>query len=52
MFLREIKSVVVTSFGGPTVLRVLLKKLPPLEKGQVLIKIKAVGVNPADTYGR
>ena len=46
------KAIVVREFGGPEVMRVeSIADLVP-GTGQVLVKIHAAGVNPADTYQR
>jgi NADPH2:quinone reductase len=46
------KAIKVYTFGGPEVMR--LEEIPPLEVGpeEILIRIKAAGVNPVDTYIR
>ena len=46
------KAIRVKEFGGPEVLR--LEEVPSLQPGpgQVVVDIKAAGVNPADTYIR
>ena len=46
------KAIRVHEFGGPEVLR--LEELPDLHPGadQVLVRVRAVGVNPVDTYIR
>jgi NADPH2:quinone reductase len=46
------KAIRVHQFGGPEVLK--LEELPPLQPGpgQVLVSVKAVGVNPVETYIR
>jgi NADPH2:quinone reductase len=46
------KAIVVHQFGGPEVLK--LEDVPKLSPGpgQVLIQVKAAGVNPVDTYIR
>lgn len=46
------KAVVVREFGGPEVLRVEEAALPSPGPGQVLVRVLAAGVNPADTYTR
>eukprot|EP00405_Crypthecodinium_cohnii_P018639 CAMPEP_0206469852 /NCGR_PEP_ID=MMETSP0324_2-20121206/30549_1 /ASSEMBLY_ACC=CAM_ASM_000836 /TAXON_ID=2866 /ORGANISM="Crypthecodinium cohnii, Strain Seligo" /LENGTH=383 /DNA_ID=CAMNT_0053943735 /DNA_START=49 /DNA_END=1200 /DNA_ORIENTATION=+ len=45
-------AVVVHEFGAPEVMKVEQKALPTLGPGQVLVNIKAAGVNPSDTYIR
>jgi len=44
------KAMVARQFGGPEVLR--LEEVPDLKpgKGQVLIRLKAAGINPVDAY--
>jgi len=44
------KAIRVSDFGGPEVLRVQEVPDPKPERGQVLVRVKAVGVNPVDTY--
>jgi NADPH2:quinone reductase len=46
------KAIRVDEFGGPEVLR--LRDVPDLqpESGQVLVRVRAVGVNPVETYFR
>lgn len=46
------KAIVVTEFGGPEVLR--LEELPDLAPGpgEVLVRLRAAGVNPVETYIR
>src|SRR5438874_2185750 len=46
------KAIRVHQFGGPEVLK--LEEIPALkpEHGQVLVRVRAVGVNPYDTYMR
>jgi NADPH2:quinone reductase len=47
-----VKAIRVRQFGGPEVLQ--LEQIPDLHPGykQVLVRVKAVGVNPTDTYTR
>jgi NADPH2:quinone reductase len=46
------RAIVVRQFGGPEVLK--LEEVPALKPaaGQVLVRVHAGGVNPADTYAR
>jgi NADPH:quinone reductase len=46
------KAIQVKQFGGPEVLQLADIPAPTAGPGQLLIKIKAAGVNPADTYMR
>ena len=46
------KAIVMREFGGPEVLKIEERPVPAPGEGQVLVRIKAVGVNPADTYAR
>ncbi len=46
------KAIRVHEFGGPEVLRLQEVSDPKAGPGQVLITIKAVGINPLDTYIR
>ena len=46
------KAIVVRAFGGPEVLRVEEVPAPVAGDGQVLVAIKAIGVNPVDAYIR
>ena len=46
------KAVRVHGFGGPEVLNLEDVPDPQPAAGQVLVRVKAVGVNPADTYVR
>lgn len=46
------KAIRVHQFGGPEVLK--FEEVPDLRpgRGEVLVRIKAIGVNPVDTYRR
>lgn len=46
------KAIVVREFGDPDVMQVQEIPTPQPGPGQVLVRIKAAGVNPADTYMR
>lgn len=46
------KAIVVKEFGGPEVLKITEVPLPKAGPGQVVVRVKAAGVNPADTYAR
>lgn len=46
------KAIVVHEFGGPEVLKLEDIPVPKPGPGQVLVRIHAAGVNPADTYVR
>jgi NADPH2:quinone reductase len=49
---RPMKAIRVHEFGGPEVLRLEDVPTPRPAAGQVLVRIKAIGVNPYDTYMR
>lgn len=46
------KAIVVREFGDPTVMRIEDVPNPEAGPGQVLVQVRAVGVNPVDTYIR
>uniref|UniRef100_A0A6B2L9W7 Enoyl reductase (ER) domain-containing protein n=1 Tax=Arcella intermedia TaxID=1963864 RepID=A0A6B2L9W7_9EUKA len=46
------KAVQVHAFGGEKSLEVHECEVPKVERGQVLVKLRAAGVNPVDTYIR
>lgn len=46
------KAIRVREFGGPEVLKLEEVPRPEPGEGQVLVHIRAAGVNPADTYAR
>lgn len=49
---RPMRAIVVHQFGGPEVLKVEEVPVPVPQPGQVLIRVKAIGVNPVDGYIR
>src|SRR6266849_10114434 len=46
------KAIRVHEFGAPEVMKLEEIPAPKPEAGQVLVRVKAAGVNPADTYMR
>src|SRR5436309_7809966 len=46
------RAIRVNEFGGPEVLKVQDVPDPKPDSGQVLVRVKAAGVNPVDTYVR
>ncbi|MFI5142597.1 MAG: NADPH:quinone reductase [Thermoanaerobaculales bacterium] len=46
------KAILVHEFGGPEVLKIADVPIPKPGAGQVLVRIRAAGVNPYDTYMR
>ena len=48
----QMKAIRVSEFGGPEVLKVQDVPDPKPDSGQVLVRVKAAGVNPVDTYVR
>jgi NADPH2:quinone reductase len=46
------KAIQVHNFGGPEVLQLEEIPTPKPGKGEVLVRVKAAGVNPYDTYMR
>ncbi|TXG96347.1 MAG: NADP-dependent oxidoreductase [Nevskiaceae bacterium] len=48
----QMKAIRQHEFGGPEVLRYESAPVPVLESGEVLIRVRAVGINPPDWYLR
>lgn len=46
------RAIVVRAFGGPEVMNIEEVPAPSAAAGQVLVRVRAVGVNPVDTYIR
>ena len=46
------KAIVISEFGGPEVLRVQEVDDPKPSRGEVVVHLEAVGVNPVETYQR
>lgn len=46
------KAIRVNEFGGPEVMKIQEVPDPKPDQGQVLVRMKAIGVNPVDTYIR
>ena len=45
---KEMKAAIFTEFGGPEKVRTTILEVPELKEGEVLIRVKAAGVNPVD----
>jgi len=46
------RAIVVHEFGGPEVMKIEDVPAPSAGPGQILIRVRAVGINPVDTYIR
>ena len=46
------KQIVITKYGNPDVLKIQERKDPQPSAGEVLIQVKAIGVNFADILAR
>jgi NADPH:quinone reductase len=50
--MRAMRAIVVREFGSPEVMKLETVPDPSPQRGQVLVRVKAAGVNPVDTYVR
>ena len=48
----QMRAIEITLAGGPEVLKPTQRPVPQPAAGQVLVHVRAVGVNPVDTYIR
>ena len=46
------KAIRVEQFGGPEVMKLQDASDPKADQGQLVVRMKAIGVNPVDTYIR
>jgi NADPH:quinone reductase len=46
------KAIIVREFGSPEVMKIEEVSIPKVEASQVLVRVKAIGINPVDTYIR
>ena len=46
------KALIVREFGGPDVMKLEEVPQPAVASGQLLVRVRAIGVNPVDTYIR
>src|SRR2546421_12906273 len=46
------KAIQVNQFGGPEVLQIEDVEVPRPQQNEILVRVKAAGVNPYDTYMR
>jgi NADPH:quinone reductase-like Zn-dependent oxidoreductase len=49
---QTMRALVIDNFGGPEVLKMKTVSMPPPQPGQVIIKVKAFGINRAEMYMR
>jgi NADPH:quinone reductase-like Zn-dependent oxidoreductase len=45
---KEMKAANFSEFGGPEKVKISVMEVPELKEGEVLIRVKAAGVNPVD----
>lgn len=46
------KAAVVTRYGGPEVMEIQDVPLPRLKEGEIMVRVRAIGLNFADVFGR
>jgi len=46
------RAILVSQFGGPSVLKVVKTGIPKTKENKILIKVIAIGINPVETYLR
>ena len=46
------KAIIIREFGSPEVMKIEEVSIPKVEASQVLVRVKAAGVNPVDAYIR
>jgi NADPH:quinone reductase len=46
------KAIIVREYGFPEVMKIEEVSIPKVEASQVLVRVKAIGINPVDTYIR
>src|SRR5437868_9756643 len=49
---KQMKAAVYEEFGGPEKIQIRTVAVPELKEGEVLVKVKAAGVNPVDASVR
>lgn len=52
IYLRRMKALTFSTFGGPEVLQYIDIPEPELKQGELLVQMKAIGLNYADVYRR
>ena len=50
--LENMKAIVVREYGKPEVMKLEEVSIPEVEASQILVQVKAIGVNPVDAYIR
>lgn len=46
------KAIVIHRFGEPDVMQIVEKKTPKPQENEVIVRVRAIGVNPVETYVR